>query len=224
MSQRTLSFQAPRWRSPLRLHLRAGVLVIGTLLWLLLYGALAYRLWIDRIAPGDTLNLGLMIACLLLGVVVLLGWQTTGRNWLAQLFPWFYHAQWRALNLAQMQQLTPSEFEEYVARHIFERQGYRVNNVRDTKDGGIDVLITDANGQQAVVQCKLYAERTVGEPIVRDLYGTMIHAGAGHAYLVTNSSFSAEARRWAFGKPITLIDGLRLVELARSEPDKRGSF
>ena len=111
--------------------------------------------------------------------------------------------------------MTPSQFEAYVAYRLFERRGYRVNNVRDTKDGGIDIVVTDEWGQQAIVQCKRY-RGTVGAPIVRDLYGTMIHSGVGYAYLVTNSNFSDEARQWAAGKPIELIDGRRLVELSQA--------
>ena len=216
MAQRTLYLQLPRPSSPSRTALRTSALIVGTLLWLSLYATLAYRLLMVRFALTDRLNLGLITACILLGVIVVLGWRSTPGSWISYLFPWMRRSQWRALNLEQMQALTPSEFEEYVARHIFERQGYRIFNVRDTKDGGIDVLITGADGQQAVVQCKLYSGRTVGEPIVRDLYGTMIHAGATHAYLVTNSTISADARRWAFGKPITLIDGRRLVEMAQA--------
>ena len=89
----------------------------------------------------------------------------------------------------------------------------------DTKDGGVDVLLTDDRGRQAVVQCKRYRQN-VGEPIVRDLYGTMIHAGATHAFLITTAGFTLEAKRWAVGKPITLIDGKRLVELASADPQK----
>ncbi len=66
------------------------------------------------------------------------------------------------------------------------------------------------------MQCKRY-RGTVGAPIVRDLYGTMVHHGAGYAYLVTNSTFSEEARIWAAGKPIELIDGRRLVDLSQAE-------
>ena len=102
-----------------------------------------------------------------------------------------------------------------MARRLFVRKGYSANNTRDVKDGGIDVLVTDRFGQTAVVQCKRY-KGTVGEPIVRDLYGTMIGNGASYAYLVTTGSISDEAQRWAAGKPIALIDGRQLVELARA--------
>ncbi|MCB0129255.1 MAG: restriction endonuclease, partial [Caldilineaceae bacterium] len=54
----------------------------------------------------------------------------------------------------------------------------------------------------------------------RDLYGTMIHAGAVRSYLITTGRISREAREWAAGKSIGLIDGARLAELARAEPPR----
>jgi restriction system protein len=124
---------------------------------------------------------------------------------------------WPALSLEQINRLTPSQFEEYVAHRLFARQGYQVNNTRDTKDGGVDIVVTDAVGRRAIVQCKLY-RNGVGEPIVRDLFGALIHNDAHMAYLVTNSHISSAARRFAAGKPIALIDGPQLVELCKAEP------
>jgi hypothetical protein len=210
----TFAFEPPEWRPVGRLHMRTRGLLLATAVWLLLYGWLGYRLWGWGLDPGRWLNLGLMLACIALGAGVALGWRMVGSQWGERLQQRITGA--RPLNLEQLQALTPSEFEAYVADHIFARQGYHVLNVRDTKDGGVDVLLTDRHGKQAVVQCKRY-RNNVGEPIVRDLYGTMIHSGATHAYLITTAGFSIEAKRWAVGKPITLIDGKQLVELANTE-------
>jgi restriction system protein len=217
MTLHTFAFDPPRWHPPQRLRGDTGVLFLGSAVWLLLYGWLGYRLWTQGPTRGLSLNLLLTGVCVTLGVIMVLRWRNVGGRWQSRIQMLFGGAGWRTLNLEQLNQLTPSEFEAYVAQHIFERQGYTVLNVRDTKDGGIDVLITDAQGQQAVVQCKRYRQN-VGEPIVRDLYGTMIHAGATHAFLITTAGFTTEARRWAMGKPITLIDGLQLVKWAGSEP------
>ncbi len=199
---------------PNQYHIRAAALMIGTVVWVIIYGVLSYRLWVQGLAIGNPLNLALIAIAVLLGVVMLLGWRAVGRGWLAYVFPWLGDFKQRALNLEQMYALTPSEFEAYVAQRIFARQGYDALNTRDTKDGGIDILLTNRQGQRAVVQCKR-ASGTVGEPVVRDLYGTMINAGATHSYLVTTGNISADARKWAVGKPIDLIDGRRLVQLAR---------
>jgi restriction system protein len=195
-------------------RLRAWALLLSSGLWLLLYGWLALRLWIENLALTDRLNLALIALCIGLGVLLALGWRASGGQWWTQLGNMFQRPRWRAMNLAQLQALSPSDFEEYVARRIFERRGYKALNTPDVKDGGIDVLVTDRNGRQMVVQCKRY-KHSVGEPVVRDLYGTMIGNGAISAYLVTTGEITEAARLWAAGKPIELIDGQRLVALAR---------
>lgn len=189
-------------------------LAVISLCWLLSYGWLGYRLWVYGLRAGWLLNSGLALITVLLGVIVVLGWRAVGWQWLSG---WRKGGKWRALSLSATYALDPSAFEEYVAYRLFARQGYQVINTRDTKDGGIDILITDDNGRQAIVQCKRY-KGTVGSATVRELYGTMIHTGAERAYLVTTADISADARRWAAGKPLILIDGPRLVQLARATP------
>ena len=65
------------------------------------------------------------------------------------------------------------------------------------------------------MQCKRY-RNAIGPDIVRELFGTMIHEGVHHAFLVTTADISPAARDWASDKPMTLIDGLTLVKIAES--------
>jgi restriction system protein len=209
----TYHFRPPAWRPTSQLNAQTGVLVLGAFGWLVLYGWLAVRLWQRGVPQMGMAELSVIVVCVALGIPLALGWWSMLRRWRARL----RRSEWPALNLDQVNRLTPSQFEEYVAQRLFARQGYAVINTPDVKDGGIDVVVTDAHGRRALVQVKLY-RNPVGEPIVRDLYGVLIHDGAHMAYLVTNSSFSTAARRWAAGKPIGLIDGSQLVELAQAEP------
>jgi restriction system protein len=48
---------------------------------------------------------------------------------------------------------------------------------------------------------------------VRDLYGTVVNEGATKGILVTTSNFGPDAYAFASGKPITLLDGARLLHL-----------
>lgn len=192
--------------------LRSWLLVLASAAWLALYAGMGWRFWVRGVHLSNTFDLALLSAAILLGVIVIVGWAAAWRTRQRDRLP----GRWPALDLRQVGELTPSQFEAYVAWRLFARRGYHVNNVRDVKDGGVDIVVTDEWGQQAIVQCKRY-RGTVGSPIVRDLYGTMIHSGVGYAYLVTNSTFSEEARQWAAGKPIELIDGRRLVELSQVE-------
>jgi restriction system protein len=89
-----------------------------------------------------------------------------------------------------------------------------VQNTQDTADHGIDLVVTLPQLGLGLVQCKRY-RGTVGEPIVRDLYGTLMHERANYGWLATTGGISRQARGWATGKPIDLWDGQKLVEYAR---------
>ncbi len=212
MAQSRYEFRLPQLGRLFRV--RPNFVLVGTLLWASLYGWLGYRLWLDGLQAGLRLNLILTLGLVVLGVAIVLAWRNIGTRWLSGFRS---SGKWGALSLRQIQAMDPFAFEEYVAQRLFARQGYTVINTQDSKDGGIDVLVTDRYGQQAVVQCKRY-KATVGSGTVRELYGTMIHTGAARAFLVTSSTISDDARKWAADKPITLIDGKRLVELSRAAP------
>jgi restriction system protein len=78
----------------------------------------------------------------------------------------------------------------------------------------VDVIVQATNGEKWIVQCKRYSG-SVGEPIVRDLFGTMLHEDAQKAYLMTTGSISNQAREWAQRKPIILYEGEDFVTLIR---------
>ncbi len=124
-----------------------------------------------------------------------------------------------ALSVDQMYELSPKAFEHYVAS-LFRRKGYRVTVRGRSGDHGVDLELTSAGGRLAIVQCKRYRD-TVGEEIVRGLFGTLLHENARHAFLVTTADISAAARKWAAGKPMTLINGPTLVEIAAAVDGSR---
>lgn len=115
------------------------------------------------------------------------------------------------MSLDDLYALSPRAFEHYVAG-LFERRGYKVEVRGRSGDLGVDLMLTQANGRRAVVQCKRY-RHVIGPEIVRELFGTMIHERAAHGFLVTTAEISDGARSWAADKPITLIDGASLVRL-----------
>ena len=212
MAPTSFAFEQPGWRKVRNPSIGLGVLLFGTLVWVLLYMGLGWRFWTRGVHLGSPVDLWLLFVSIALGAGVVLGWRAA--------WPGFT-SRWRllrrgTLSLTEMQALSPSAFEAYVGERLFARKGYRVSNTRDVKDGGIDLLITDRIGQRAVVQCKRY-RGTVGEPVVRDLYGTMVRNGAIYAYLVTTGTISREAQMWAAGQPISLIDGQQLAELVGAQ-------
>jgi len=114
--------------------------------------------------------------------------------------------------------LSPNEFEELVAS-IYRSRGHKVKVIGRQGDHGIDLIVNAKNGERWLVQCKRYKGK-VGEPAVRDLYGTMHHENADRAAIVTSGVFTPQAKAWARGKPIHLYDGKQLVKLAKQRKKK----
>jgi len=137
----------------------------------------------------------------------------------------FYHSHNRRIKLRDAQKLedllalSPVDFEAFVAE-LFRTYGYRVEIAGGHADHGVDLLIYNQQDEKGIVQCKRYSG-SVGEPVVRDLYGTMQHEGAQRAYLITTGIFTKQALDWAMGKPIVLYDGESLITLIR-RTQKRG--
>ncbi|MCP4426643.1 MAG: DUF2034 domain-containing protein [Chloroflexi bacterium] len=118
----------------------------------------------------------------------------------------------------QLYKLSPTEFERYVA-HLFRQKGYRVALRGKKGDLGVDLELTQPGGKQAIVQCKRYQNK-IEPKIARELFGTLMHERAAHAFLVTTAEISKATRQWAQHKPMTLIDGETLVQIAAALNDQ----
>ncbi len=83
---------------------------------------------------------------------------------------------------------------------------------------GIDCVAYDPRpitGGKFVVQAKLWT-RTVPPSAVRDLFGTVLDAGATKGILITTSGFGPTSYHFANGKPLQLIDGTALLSLCHT--------
>jgi restriction system protein len=118
-------------------------------------------------------------------------------------------------NLAAM----PWEDFEHLIRELFEKEfahgGVEVRVTQASRDRGVDALLFDPDpvrGGKYVIQAKRYT-MTVDVSAVRDLYGTLLNEGANRGILVTTSSYGPDAYEFAKDKPLTLIDGPRLLHM-----------
>jgi restriction system protein len=118
-----------------------------------------------------------------------------------------------ARSLEDLLAMSPEEFEALIAT-LFRAYDHRAEVAGGSGDHGVDVVVISDQGEKWIVQCKRYSG-SVGEPVVRDLYGTMLHEEAQQAYLITTGSFTRQAADWVTGKPIVLYDGEGLVKLIR---------
>lgn len=120
-------------------------------------------------------------------------------------------------SLEYLKALPPAEFEALTAR-FFQSLGYRTRPYEEKQDHGVDVIVYDGKGEKWIVQCKRY-QGTVGEPILRDLLGAMLHEKASRAFLMTTGRLSQKARAWIADKPITVYEGEALVRLLKIDPN-----
>lgn len=106
------------------------------------------------------------------------------------------------------------QFERLVGEG-FRLQGYRVVETGGGgRDGGID-LVLNKDGEKYLVQCKQWRAVRVGVEVVRELYGVMAAKGAAGGFVVTSGRFTDEARKFAEGRNVQLIDGVRLRALIK---------
>lgn len=109
------------------------------------------------------------------------------------------------------------EFERLVAS-LIKKMGFEVNSTKATGDGGIDIIAYNDQPMfegKYIIQCKRW-NGSVGSPPVRDLYGVVTHERANKGILITNSTFSNDAIKFAMNKQIELIDGNKLNSLLKS--------
>lgn len=120
----------------------------------------------------------------------------------------------RQSSIGTLKALSWKDFE-YMVAEAFRRRGYQVDySLSSGADGGIDVLLSK-NDSKTAVQCKRWKTYKVGAPVVRELLGAMAANGLPRGMVITSGSFTADAKAFAAGKPIQLIDGRALLDLVR---------
>jgi restriction system protein len=105
--------------------------------------------------------------------------------------------------------LDPYQYERYVAEY-YRRVGYSVTQRGGAgPDGGVDLAVTKG-GERLLVQCKHWKAWSVGPQPLRELWGLVDHEKATGAVFITSKVFTVEARAFATGKRLELIDGKQL--------------
>ena len=110
------------------------------------------------------------------------------------------------------------EFEMLVGE-AFRRQGYTIKETGlGGADGGVD-LILSKHGKTTLVQCKQWKRQRVDVRTVREMYGLLAHHDADAVKVVAVGAYTADAMRFAQGKPIELVHGEALLALIASVQD-----
>lgn len=87
---------------------------------------------------------------------------------------------------------------------------------------GVD-LVLRKGGEKFIVQCKQWKAYTVGVAVVRELYGVMAANGATGGFVVTSGRYTEEAKAFASGRNVKLMDGTQLHSLIKRVKASRDS-
>ena len=119
----------------------------------------------------------------------------------------------RADGIAQM---SWREFEVLVGEY-FRHLGFSVTVTGGGgPDGGVDVLLRKGSDRY-LVQCKHWRARRMGVNAVRELYGVMAAQRMAGGFVVTTGDFADEARAFANGREVQLINGQALQQAVRAQ-------
>lgn len=111
-----------------------------------------------------------------------------------------------------LKDMNPLAFER-LACDLHAKLGYEVESTVYSGDNGADGILK-RNGELTILQAKR-VQGYVGEPVLRDLFGTMHSFGAKHGVVVTTGKVSEQARKWVLGKSIRIIELEELSSLIR---------
>ena len=118
--------------------------------------------------------------------------------------------------LAPFAQMSWQDFERVVGEY-FRRQGFTVAETGGGgADGGVDLVLTRGSDRY-LVQCKQWRALRVGVEPVRELYGVIHARRSAGGFVVTSGNFTDEAKRFAEGREIELIDGEALAGAIRQQ-------
>lgn len=123
-------------------------------------------------------------------------------------------------DLALIQSLGAGRLEE-LCQALWTAEGHRAVWSEPRRPGSGRVLCVDVGEggkPAAIVQISSGASEPAGINQVRELYGNLGEFGARQAIWVAAAEFTADAKLFAGGKPVALVDGAALVERLQGLP------
>ena len=117
-----------------------------------------------------------------------------------------------------LNQLSLQEFGRLVDG-LLGKMGFQTRETKLTADGGVDIIASTENPilqGKYIIQCKRHSN-PISEPTLRDLYGVVSVEDANKGILITTSNFTSNAKQFARGKRLELIDGHQLQDLLHDQ-------
>lgn len=117
----------------------------------------------------------------------------------------------RQSSINEIDKMNGQQFEEYLSS-LYQSLGYITEVTKGSGDFGAD-LILENNGEKIIVQAKRYKNK-VSIQSVQEIAAAKGYYNANHAWVVTNSYFTAPARKLADANDVLLIDRDLLIKLS----------
>jgi restriction system protein len=192
---------------------------IGIAMGLLAYWGIRYGvgMYFSHTSSPVTQGMGTQ---LLGGALAPLAWVALVMCWIAAAVSFFKARQRKRIletrtGLDSLAALSWREFEMLVGE-AYRRQGYSVEeHGLGGADGGIDLILRKGGGTW-LVQCKQWRTQQVNVPRVREMWGLVDHHRADGVKIVSVGEFTRDAKAFAAGKAIELVNGMRLLDMVRS--------
>ena len=100
--------------------------------------------------------------------------------------------------------MSPTEYEKQITYWLALHGFYNIQLTRATGDFGADIL-AERTCYRYVIQCKYYT-RPVGYHAVEEVLGALHYYGAQGALIVTNSTFTRQAKKGAQKTGVLLFE------------------
>lgn len=110
-------------------------------------------------------------------------------------------------------------FEELVAE-AFRRKGYQVTEGGYGADGGIDLELRK-DEEVTLVQCKQWKTQKIGVSVVREMFGVLTANDASYVIIICSGKFTQQAKDFASGKQVELIDENSLLSLVKGVQEEK---
>ncbi len=104
---------------------------------------------------------------------------------------------------------------ELLAVEAFRRRGFQITERGGSTDDGSRNLQLTRGRQIFIAHCKAWRQTSVDIGAIRELYSMVIVSKASGGIAITTGSFTQEARTFAAGRQLQLIDGQTLREMLR---------
>jgi HJR/Mrr/RecB family endonuclease len=99
-----------------------------------------------------------------------------------------------------------------ILEDLFRFWGFWVETTKTSGDQGVDLIIIKG-GRRGAIQAKGYPGSTVGNKAVQEAHTGKTHYACDYAVVITNSTFTRNARELAGSVDCILIEGAQIPEL-----------